>query len=108
MEVISASGAIYNEFRKQFPNGHHSHVTSNEIDRLWQRGLELMSEGSPIADLAETAISKANAEIIAWHSKIGKYGELNHRLSAVKALLSLKGITSWRSTSRVSAFGQIA
>jgi hypothetical protein len=86
----------YREFRRQFPNGFHSGMSPNDIDWLWNHGCELMDPESPVAAIAQAAMAKAEADINLWFAHRGKYGELNYRLGAVIALLSLKGLTSWR------------
>jgi hypothetical protein len=93
----------FREFRRQFPNGFHSGMSSNDIDWLWQRGCELMDPESPVAEVAQAAMAIAEANINLWFSHRGRYGELNYRLSAVFALLSLKGITPWKKPESAAA-----
>jgi hypothetical protein len=114
---FSSTESVYQAFRRQFPNGHHSCVTPEEIDRLWERGCELLdchelvtTEKNirvPASEVARAVMEKANFHILEWYKNRGKYPELNHRLSAVIALLSLKGLTSWRSASRVAVQDRI-
>ncbi len=117
MNCFSSTESVYHAFRRQFPNGHHSYVTPQEIDRLWERGCELLdchelvTTGKnirvPASEVARAVMEKANFHILEWYKNRGKYPELNHRLSAVIALLSLKGLTSWRSASRLAVQDRI-